>query len=122
MAKLIMGLVCILAGLLSIVKADDMPLLNVVGAVYFADERDCAMLLNLTDFQGVCYYTYVNSQGVIDALERYGKANALVVSEPLKIYDAKFLAVGSTHLIVRKSDMVDMYIVLIEVSDMSDGG
>lgn len=112
--RLIIAMTCLLAGLFSLVKANDNPpLQQVVGAVYVASNNDCSMLLNLTDVTGSCYYTLIDSSGVVSALKRYGKLFGLVVGEEVKLYDAKAVMVGNVLVIIRKSDNVNAYVVLI---------
>ena len=83
-----------------------------LGAVAIAEDTDCQMLLNLTDAVGECYYTFSNKGGVESALKRYAKYYELE-SNVAKVYDALAISIGSELIMVRKSDVFDVYVVLI---------
>ena len=113
MNKLIVGLVLIVAGLYSLSQAQERPSYEqVLGAVAIADDADCQMLLNLTDEVGECYYTFSNKGGVESALKRYAKHYELQ-AQVNKVYDALWISIGDEIIMVRKSDVFDVYVVLI---------
>lgn len=116
--KLYLALALLIAGLFTFPRASELPLITwVVGAVYTADDRDCAMLVNLTDLdpsEVTCYLTYLNKSSIRSGILNFARHHDLPKGEPAKSYDAEFINLNGKLIGYRASDLSNLYVIMIE--------